>query len=44
MRALENDMLIGTFELKGNSFSVDTKLDFQKAQKSMINDKYRKKY
>ena len=44
MRALENDMSIGTFELKGNSFSVDTKLDFQKAQKTMINDKYRKKY
>ena len=44
MRALENEMLIGTFELKGNSFSVDTKDDFEKAEKFMINDKLKKKY
>ena len=29
MRALENDMLIGTFNLEGSSFSVDTKDDFK---------------
>ena len=44
MRALENNMQIGTFELKGNSFSVDTKDDFIKAQKSMMDDQYRKEY
>ena len=44
MRALENEMNIGTFELKGDSFSVDTSRDFYKAQKSMINDKFRKLY
>ena len=44
MRALENNMLLGTFELKGNSFSVDTELDYLNAQKFMSNDKYRKKY
>ena len=32
MRALENDMKIGTFELKGQSFSVDTRDDFLKAK------------
>ena len=44
MRALENNMSIGTFELKGNSFSVDTKGDFDKAQHYMIKDKFRKLY
>lgn len=44
MRALENNMSIGTFELKGNSFSVDTKGDFYKAQNSMQKDKYRRLY
>ena len=44
MRALENDMKIGTFELKGQSFSVDTSRDFYRAQKFMINDKFRKLY
>ena len=44
MRALENNMSIGTFELKGDSFSVDTKGDFDKAQNYMIKDKFRKLY
>ena len=44
MRALENDMLIGTFNLEGSSFSVDTKQDFIKAIKFMNIDKIRGKY
>ena len=44
MRALENNMSIGTFELKGDSFSVDTKGDFFKAKNSMHKDKFRKLY
>tara|TARA_Y100000768_G_C23935259_1_gene662236 strand:- start:426 stop:1181 length:756 start_codon:yes stop_codon:yes gene_type:complete len=44
MRALENDMSIGTFNLNGSSFSVDTKEDFLKAMKFMDIDKIRKKY
>ncbi len=44
MRALENNMNIGTFNLKGSSFSVDTKDDFLKAIKFMSLDKTRSKY
>ena len=44
MRALENNMLIGTFNLEGASFSVDTKDDFLKAIKFMNIDKIRHKY
>ncbi len=44
LRALENNMLIGTFNLKGSSFSVDTKEDFLKAIKFMNIDKIRNKY
>ena len=44
MRALENNFLIGTFNLDGSSFSVDTKDDFLKAVKFMNIDKIRKKY
>ena len=44
MRALENNMQIGTFELKGDGFSVDTKDDFIKAKKYIVNDQYRKEY
>ena len=44
MRALENDMLIGTFNLDGSSFSVDTRDDFLKAVKFMNMDKVRYKY
>ncbi len=44
LRALENNMSIGTFNLKGSSFSVDTKDDFLKAVKFMNFDKIRSKY
>ncbi len=44
LRALENNMLIGTFNLEGSSFSVDTKEDFLKAIKFMNIDKIRNKY
>lgn len=44
MRALENEMLIGTFNLEGSSFSVDTKDDFLKAVKFMNLDKIKYKY
>lgn len=44
MRALENNMTIGTFNLEGSSFSVDTENDFLKAAKFMNIDKIRKKY
>ena len=44
MRALENNMQIGTFNLDGSSFSVDTKDDFLKAVKFMNIDKIRRKY
>ncbi len=44
MRALENNMSIGTFNLVGSSFSVDTKDDFLKAIKFMNIDKIRNKY
>ena len=44
MRALENNMLVGTFNLEGSSFSVDTKNDFLKAVKFMNFDKIRNKY
>ena len=44
MRALENNMNIGTFNLEGSSFSVHTKDDFLKAVKFMNVDKIRKKY
>ena len=41
---LENEMKIGTFNLSGSSFSVDTKDDFLKAIKFMNVDKIRTKY
>ena len=44
MRALENNLSVGTFELKGKSFSVDTSGDFFRARKFMIKDKWHKKY
>lgn len=44
MRALENNMKIGTFRLNGSSFSVDTNDDFIKVLKFMNIDKIRKKY
>ncbi len=44
LRAIENDLNIGTFEIKTNTFSINTPLDFSKAKKKMKNDKFFKKY
>ena len=44
MRALENDFNVGTFFLKGDSFSVDQISDYEKALIAIPNDKYTKKY
>lgn len=44
LRALENQMKVGTFKLNGDSFSVDIKEDYEKAKKQMRNDKIRKLY
>ena len=44
MRAIENGMKLGTFELKGSSFAIDVKEDFLKALILMPNDQIRKKY
>ena len=44
MRAIENNQLIGTFELIGSSFSVDVKKNYLNALKHMKNDKFFKKY
>ena len=37
-------MTVGTFNMSGSSFSVDTKDDYLKAIKFMNEDKTRKKY
>ena len=44
LRALENNLLIGTFEIKTDTFSINTKKDLQKANKILIKDKILKKY
>ena len=44
MRALENEMFIGTFQIKTDSFSINTPNDFLKAKKYLDKDKYFKKY
>ena len=44
LRALENKMKIGTFSIKGDSFSVDTKDDLSKAKEIIKNDPIRKLY
>ena len=44
LRAIENQMKVGTFKLKGDSFSIDIKEDFQKAKGQMKNDKIREIY
>lgn len=44
LRAIENGMVVGTVLLKGDSFSVDIKQDFDKAIEHMATDKIRKKY
>lgn len=44
MRAIENNQSIGTFELKGKSFSVDVKKNYLHVLKYMGNDEFFKKY
>ena len=44
MRALENDLTIGTFVVKGNEFAVDVNEDLMKAIDLMPRDKTRKLY
>ena len=44
MRALENEMKIGTFKINKDIFSVDIKKDYLKSKKLMPFDKLRRKY
>lgn len=44
LRAIENGMIVGTVLLKGDSFSVDIKQDFDKAIERMAIDEMRKLY
>jgi len=44
MRAIENDLSVGTFVSKSNSFSVDIKKDYSKAIKEIKKDYFRKFY
>ena len=44
LRALENQIKVGTFVSKSNSFAVDVKSDLEKAKIIMPNDHLRKKY
>jgi 3-deoxy-manno-octulosonate cytidylyltransferase (CMP-KDO synthetase) len=44
LRAIENDLTIGTFELQGDSFSVDVGQDYLRAITAMSNDSFFEKY
>ena len=44
LRAVENEIKVGTFVSKSNSFAVDVKSDLEKAKIIMPNDLLRKKY
>ena len=44
LRAIENDLSIGTFQIKKDIFSVDIKKDYLKSKKLMPFDPLRKKY
>ena len=44
MRAIENNMNIGSFLIKKDIFSVDVKKDYLRSIDLMPNDKIRKKY
>lgn len=44
LRALENNLKIGTFSMISNSFSVDIKEDYLKAIKAFKSDKYKNAY
>ena len=44
MRAIENNMKVGTFPIKTNSFSINTPRDLKKAKTLMKKDKLYRKY
>ena len=44
LRALENNLSIGTFSIKSNTFSVDIKEDYLKAIEAFKKDKYKNAY
>ena len=44
LRAIENNIRVGTFKSSSSSFSVDVKEDLNRALKFMKNDKIKKKY
>ena len=44
MRALENNLGVGTFHLKGESMAIDIKKDILKVKKAMKKDRIRKLY
>ena len=44
LRAIENDLSIGTFSMKSNTFSVDIKDDYLKAIQAFKKDKYKNAY
>ncbi len=44
LRALENDMNVYSYELEGNSFSIDVNDDYIRAKIAMIDDPIRKLY
>ena len=44
LRAIENNLSIGTFEINTNTFSINTQKDFKKAKKILNKDKLTKKY
>ena len=44
MRAIENDIHVGTFEIKDDAFSVDVKEDYLRALSLMPQDPIRKLY
>ena len=44
LRAIENELSIGTFSMKSNSFSVDIKEDYLKAIQAFKKDKYKNAY
>jgi 3-deoxy-manno-octulosonate cytidylyltransferase (CMP-KDO synthetase) len=44
LRAIENNLVIGTILLNGNSFSVDVEEDYVRAKLEMIQDELRRRY
>ena len=44
MRALENNLSVGTFKLESHSLAIDVKSDIAKVKEAMKKDKILKKY